>query len=802
MNFFISVFLFLFLSVVYAPTFAKTAPSTFQGMLINADVMEREAQTLELKGNVQIIFKNQHLSAQKATIYQSQKKFVAEGDVEFITTKATLGGDKIEMNYETNIGTLYHGYIQSGQVFFEGEVIEKTGEETFNTIKSEYTSCTTCPASWSFSGSSIDAELGGYAIIKNSLLKIGAVPVLWLPYLVVPLKSTRQTGLLTPNIDYSDKGGLAISQPLFWAISPSEDATFTLKNYARRGLKSQANYRYQLTNESYGELDFNTIEDHVFVDDDRLKTFRGPNADPHLRRWYLKYKHYWVLPNDWIQRIDLNSSSDLQYSTDFPEESLNHGDNAMENRVSLTKNTSNFHFSIDNSYYINLLKSNPLGDNTGSVHRLPEIHLTSTKRNLFESGLLFDYDIQYTNFYRSDFAYDDIVSGVLSDGKTSARTVNNSCSTFNPSWDRLNNCTLQRDGKFNSGTDLIRSGQRLIIEPTLTYPMQFGSFFDVIPKLNYQESHYSFGTEEVSNLSRRALRTEIKLQTNFSKIYGDSSELNSMRYKHEIQPEIISNSIPWLDQPLHPFLGFKQINESNTFKYQAVSDKDFYGDNGIQFDYNDRLYDRNILTYRLTNKITRKSWSGNTAIYEPLMLWRLSQSYDLYQAAHLANPKPFSDLESLLNLRLAHFNTYTKLNYFPYQKITDASSRVSVNDDIGNFFQVGLSKKYIIAEDGSYNNDDRTEDYEFILGTSAKYVNFIGRVVYDGNSQSSIARQSRFKSWTYTFILKPPGNCWSIYFIQDHVVGGDTNYHFQFDFLFDGKNSTQISKDSLNKYGI
>jgi LPS-assembly protein len=780
--------------------FALTAPSTFQGMLINADVMEREEKIVELKGNVQIIFNKQHLTADKAIIYQEKKHFIAEGNVLFITPKATIGGDKIEMNYENNIGTIHRGYIHSGQVFFEGDLIEKTGEDTYYSIRGQYTGCTTCPPAWSFKGSTIEAQLEGYAIIKNSILQFGVVPVLWLPYLVVPLKSTRQTGLLTPNLDYSDKGGLAISQPFFWAISPSDDATFTLKNYARRGLKTLVNYRFQMNAESSGEFNFATIEDQIFTHDDRLKKFRSASANPHFRRWYMKYKHYLVLPNDWIHRMDFNNASDLQYSTDFPRESLNQGDPAMESRISLTKNTKLHHFAIDNSYYINMLKSNPVSENNEGVHRLPEIHLASKKINLYETGFLFDYDILYNNFFRNGFAYDDLSSG--NQGDALVRYVSNTCDPIiNPSWEKDPKCLIERDGLYNSGIDLIRSGQRLIFEPTISRPIKMGEFFDLVPKVSYRESHYSFGISDMPDLSRRFLRAEIRALTLFSKVYGNLENPLSTRYKHEIQPEIITTTVPWIDQPNHPFLGFTNSTDSPFYKRETISDKDLYGDRGIQFDYNDNLYDRHLVTYRLTNKIMRKQWEGNSSNYDQIALWRLSQTYDAYEARR-ENGQPWSDIESILNVRLSHFNTYTKLNFLPYQKVTNTSSRVSINDDRGNFFQTGLTRTFLVAANGSVDVNQRTEDYEFLLGTSAKYINFIGKTIYDGNSKTAEARGGRIKSWTYAFIIKPPGNCWGIYFIQDQIVNGEKNYSLNFEFLFDGQSSTKIGKDTLEEFGV
>lgn len=816
------VLLFLILLLLVSSPSLK-AQGTFDGMSIQANSGERDLKnrSIELKGNVQIIFKGQHLTAQRAVIYQDRKTFEAEGQVLFVTPKATIGGNKVIMNYETNVGTIYSGFIQSGQILFEGDVIERKGDDEYLAMQSQFTSCTTCPPAWSFNGQSIEAQIGGYALIKNTFIHFGTVPVLWLPYLIVPLKSERQTGLLTPSMEFYGVGQLdfrnltkgknlftrgefSFAQPFFWAISRSQDATITLQNYSARGTKLLANYRYILDANSSGELDTGFIRDKIFGHTDRYKRFAHEATD--VNRWFLRYKHYWVLPNDWIQRADLNNSSDLNYTNDFPFETLNKADPAAESRLSLTKNTDYHHFSIDTSYYSNFLRGHPMGNNQNSVHRLPEIDFASARQPLGDTGILYNYDFRYTNFARNDFSYDDITAFTNPDGKT-IRQVTHNCSTPNTdnNWDYDSSCTVTRDGKFDAGTDLIRSGQRFILEPSMTRPTQLGELFNFVPKVSYRESHYNFGIENVPNLSRRFLRTELKLQTSFSRVFGDLNDSYSNRFKHEVQPEIISTAVPWLEKPSHPFLGYKDSTEIPFSSRDAISDQDLEGisANGVQFDYDDRLYDRNLITYRITNKITKKTWSENQVpSYDRFLTWRISQTYDIYESQQSGARHPWSDIESILNIRLSHFNTYTKINFFPYQKLSNASSHMTFNDDGGNYLKLGLSRIYTANSEGVFNTTQRTEDYLLQAGTTAKYINFAGRLIYNGNDITAREEGSRIKQITYAVILRPPGNCWGITFLQDKKINKDPDFKINFDFIFDGKTALQSPTKLLEAYGF
>lgn len=170
---------------------AAAQSSVTDGVLINADSMFRdlEKKTVKLKGNVQLVFKGQHLSCDKALLDLNAQQITAEGHVILYNEKTHVEGDKIVFNYRENTGYIYNGFVQSGQVVFEGEVVEKVGEDRYLASNAHYTACETCPPGWSFSGRKIDAEIGGYARIQRPVFRIGGVPVMILPSIIVPLKS-------------------------------------------------------------------------------------------------------------------------------------------------------------------------------------------------------------------------------------------------------------------------------------------------------------------------------------------------------------------------------------------------------------------------------------------------------------------------------------------------------------------------------------------------------------------------------------------------------------------------------------
>ena len=747
--------------------------SKISNFLVSSDQMVRDAENnrIDLSGNVQIIFQDNYLYSQKATIDMVTKQIVASGRVSVLTPQMSIDGDRIELNYETSLGTIFNGFVQSGNVTFEGEIVRKVGDNEFEVERGVYTACKTCPPSWSFSGKRIRAELGGYAYITSPIFRIASYPFFWLPYLIVPLKSDRQSGILFPTFDYTRVGGSELAESFFWAIDPHRDLTFTLKRYSKRGIKGLVNYRFFADQDSYGEFNGAYLYDKVFPTSDRIV---GLSEKESIERWFMRYHQLYNLPGDFVQRTQVNLVSDLQYLSDFQSSGLQReaeealGDPALENRLSLTNNTEDLHASAEAAYYINLLKTNAKTNNDDAVNRLPEINLSIAEHPIGRSKFLGKVDLNYVNFARNNFAFDDI--------------------TYDPNISVTKRFNSNRDGEFNfDGTnsrDQLRSGQRLDVAPQVSYPFQLGANLDILPLVTYRYTGYNFGIGDDPSVSRSYLKTELSARSRFFNIYGSDSDFES-RYKHEIIPEVTLSNVPYFNQPDHPFFGTSS-DLANFRSNQPISDTDFYGDSGLQFDYYDRILDRKIMRLGITNTITEKNWIAGVANYQQIGLLRVSQSYDFIEARKSTEERPWSDIEVVLDLRLRHIESNTTVTYFPYHQVSNILSRVKLKTDVGNYLQFSLTRRYTIGDSLEVDKDNRVENLAVSAGWISKYFNFVGQTDYSIVTQKMI-------SWFYQIELKPPGECWGLVFNHLQPTGGDAKFGFNFSYSFDGKSRASLT---------
>lgn len=730
--------------------------------------MKRSDKSIFLTGPVRIIFGDHSLLCDQATIHQDKKEIEAIGNIYLTTPEATMSGDKLSMNYETKKGVIFNGVIKMDQVLFEGDMIYKHGEREFEAVKADYTACTTCPPAWNFTGSRVTGTMGGYAHIRNPIIRIVKVPILWLPYLIVPLNSKRQTGLLFPSWGYSDKEGFSYGQSLFWAINQNTDATFTGQLFARRGFRGIGEYRYVLTENSKGRAEYGYIsdkiftQDRVFIDDSPGAPYRGKEmTNKPLNRWHMKYDHQYELPENYTHRMNVRLISDLRYPRDFSTEIDGWKDAAIENRMSLTKNTENSHVSADAAYYTNMIKRDPLSENLDAVHRFPEMKYSLAPRRFFGGPFLFDFDTRYVNFAREWYAFDD-----------RAKDTNNN---FIPE------TNTSRLGIYNSETDLIRTGQRLDMTPRLSLPFALGPYMDVLPSVSYRESQYRFPLTGLDAAERRLVRSDVSLRTRFSKVLGDTEDPRSDRYRHEVVPEIKHTSIPWSARSKHPFFGISD-EESYFTANTALTDQD----ENKQFDYHDRLYEKNLFTFSLSNYLIRKKWNGTRSEYKQVALFRLQQSYDYNEAIKHGHPRqPWSDIAALLDVRLDWFETNTLVRYYPYQNLTTTFSRVRLTHPRRHNLEMQYSQDYQFFKSDRVYATARSEDLILSATAYLRSLDITGRSIYSWATH-------KFSDYGYVLSVRPPGDCWQIAFGQTWLPN-DIRYNLNVAFLFDGKNATNVS---------
>lgn len=617
----LSLVLFI-LILVLGPVSAKGQPDPFQDDAsvpwhIVADEMnyDDQAKVYIGIGNVNITKKDKNLNADYVRFNQNTMDVFAKGHVVMMVGENIITGTSMDMNLNSETGTIYNGtiFIDENHFYIKGDKIQKVGKDSYTADKASVSTCDGDPPAWKITGRNLKVTVEGYGFVKHAALWAKKVPVLYTPFLVFPVKQKRQTGLLAPRVGYSDRKGGEYLQPLFWAINESSDATFYAHYMGSRGEKLGLEYRYVLDEQSKGTLMVDFLDDRQVDDGSPGSEKWGYTGDSVLRpnsdRYWFRIKHDQALPHGFFARLDIDYVSDQDYLNEFKDgytgfneteeyyfKEFGRGFDAYDDPVRLNRFNVNriwplYSLNAELRWYDDVIKRRQEETDT-TLQRLPVITFNGSKQKISTSPFYFDLASEYTYFY-------------------------------------------SEDGPRN---------HRMDIYPRFYLPYSFGSYFTIEPSVGLRETVWHFDKEEYSSSDKKTLTREmydIKVDLS-SEVYqvfnieGKSVE----RIKHIIRPNIIYDYIPEKDQSELPSL-----------------------------DVIDRIASTNLITYSLTNTLTSKSKNNQREIkghpldksvadnsYEPPMYdyneffrFKLQQSYDINKEKE-DDPEPFSPIHGELEL--------------------------------------------------------------------------------------------------------------------------------------------------------
>lgn len=223
-----------------------------------------------LTGQVELEREGQKFFADVVDYYVSDDRLEASGNVVYVSEQSRIAADKMVFNtrrrtgsFENASGTLSLGTrversmfgTQEPDAYFYGETLEKLAETKYRISKGGFTTCVQPTPRWELTSTSATLTVDVYAILRNAVLNVKGVPLLYLPVLYYPIQEDdRATGFLIPQYGNSTFRGQMLSNAFFWAINRSADATLFHDWYSRAGQGMGGEFRYVAAPGSEGSM--------------------------------------------------------------------------------------------------------------------------------------------------------------------------------------------------------------------------------------------------------------------------------------------------------------------------------------------------------------------------------------------------------------------------------------------------------------------------------------------------------------------------------------------------------------------
>ncbi|MFC5431034.1 LPS-assembly protein LptD [Paraburkholderia denitrificans] len=206
----------------------------------------------------------------------------AYGHVVVSQSGATFTGPEAHLRVEANEGFMpapkYHFTLTGGSG--SAERADLLDSERSVLTNGTYTACrcSTNPA-WYIKGSEFDFDTGAdEGVAHNSVLFFQNVPIFASPWLTFPLSGDRRSGLLPPTFSVSSTNGYEIALPYYFNIAPNRDLTLTPELISKRGVFTEAAYRYLSTNYS-GTITGTFLPDDAITKSNRYAVFIQHNQN-------------------------------------------------------------------------------------------------------------------------------------------------------------------------------------------------------------------------------------------------------------------------------------------------------------------------------------------------------------------------------------------------------------------------------------------------------------------------------------------------------------------------------------------
>ena len=296
---------------------AKAGQLDESAIEVAADDTEVTEDTLLARGNVKLKQGNRRLVADSVEIDRKTGKAVAAGQVLVREPGVVMAGTRVNYDSESKVTSLrnakyvlhdsqFHGTAESLSRDAQGNIVVSEGAMTFCAPDNPY---------WTLEANKLKIfpQLGeGHA--TGARLRIGQTPVLYLPWIRFPTDSRRKTGLLFPDIGSDSRGGIDITQPIYFNLAPNYDALYRPRYIEERGLLHQAQGRWLSDTVGLWELN------GAWIGDD--ERYQNANPDIDANRWLFNTQHEGQFGPAWRTKIAYTRVSDPEYIRDIENNRL------------------------------------------------------------------------------------------------------------------------------------------------------------------------------------------------------------------------------------------------------------------------------------------------------------------------------------------------------------------------------------------------------------------------------------------------------------------------------------------------
>ena len=352
------------------PTYDNIADKTGKSANENFTILSstssiKKGEYANFTGGVTLLNQDKSVVANELSVNRTNSTVNANGDIHFQNKGIDIFADSLNINQlqKTTSLTATSYQLNDSPGHGSAEKININGNgKTLSFIDSSFTTCYGPVPDWQMRASEITISSDEKSLeAYNARFSLFDIPVLYVPYLTMPIGTDRQSGFLYPTISSSNSSGIEIETPYYINIAENMDATITPRYMSDRGTQLITEFRY-LEGLQSGQVDIEYLnKDKKLINNDDS-------------RYLARFQHIGTFSERFRAHVDYTTISDDNYLVDLGSSQFNSNDSYLYQVGEISYFADNWQTTLK------LQDFEVLGNHQRSYKTLPQIEISRQQK--------------------------------------------------------------------------------------------------------------------------------------------------------------------------------------------------------------------------------------------------------------------------------------------------------------------------------------------------------------------------------------------------------------------------------------
>ncbi|MFA5270967.1 MAG: hypothetical protein WC412_01335 [Candidatus Omnitrophota bacterium] len=289
---------------------------------ITGDEIDYVHGAMHVRNNVKLIYKDIVMTCDEATYDATGYVANLDGHVKIVTEKGTVYGEKVIYNFNTQEATMVNMRMVSPPMYANAGQAKKEGQDKYALNKAFVTTCNLEKPHYRFTAKKIIVYPNVKVIAKDMIMKVGEIPLFYIPYFSLSLKDNAFPFQITPG-SKGDWGNYVLGRYRY-RFNAREKGRIILDWYEKRGLG--LGITHNATTKDFGKalVNYYYIDDDLYKSKNRAELFDKYPERESISPKYLKsqrykgqFTHSWQPTENLSVISEFNKFSDANFMKDF-----------------------------------------------------------------------------------------------------------------------------------------------------------------------------------------------------------------------------------------------------------------------------------------------------------------------------------------------------------------------------------------------------------------------------------------------------------------------------------------------------